>query len=280
MGVVLALMAALAYGASDFMAGVASRRVAALPVSVLAGATALVTVSATLPFLSGHGLDQRAFWYGALAGIGGAVGTLMLYRGLAAGQMSVVAPLSAVGAAAVPVIVGLATGERPSALALTGLLLALPAIGLISTTPGGGGERRAGMASGVLDGLAAGCGFGLLFVGLGKAGSGSGLWANAVEQLVALLILLGLAGARRVPLRLPAGARLQVVAVGVLGGAATSLFLVSTHHGLLSVSAVLTSLYPASTVLLAWLLLRERLSRPQLAGLGWAATAVVLIALG
>jgi drug/metabolite transporter (DMT)-like permease len=285
LAVFLGLGAAFAFGVSDFVAGRLSRRLHYALVALVGNFVAFaVTVLALLasPFA---GPVSEALLWGAASGVGGAFGTLMLYRGLGRGRMGVVAPLSALGAAVLPVLVGVALGDRPSVPAWVGVLMALPAIWLVSTSPrpekaGVGGPRVS--RGEVVDGLLAGAGFALLFVGLGVAGEGSGLWPVVAGQAssVVLLAVVLMGRLRGMGIRRPAGRDLAGAAsVGVLGGAASILYFFSTHEGLLSIVAVLTSLYPAVTVLLAAMVLHETISRRQGVGLALAGLAVVLIVL-
>ena len=199
----------------------------------------------------------------------------MLYRGLARGQMSVVGPLSAVGAAVVPVVAGIALGERPSLLAVAGVLVALPAIVLVAAS----GSVRGKLGAGLLDGLVAGLAFGILFVGLAQAGRNAGLWPVASEQTGSLLPVLAVAIKSREPLRIPVRAAGLPVLAGASGMAATLAYFYATHFSMLAIAAVLVSLYPGVTVLLARTLLHERFSPAQRAGLGLCALAVAAIAL-
>lgn len=277
----LALLCALAYGSSDFVAGLTSRRMHYAWVGLLAQTAGTVAVWAAVP-LTGGTITTRALVWGALSGIGGGVGTVALYRGLARGQMAVAGPVSAAGAAVVPVVAGLLFGERPSAVTLAGVVLVMPAIWLISSGSNDGG-RRGGLVEGAVDGLVAGLGFGLLFLGLGRAGHGSGLWPTAFGQVTALAVLVVFVAVMRGRIQGPRGTntqRLAAVGSGVLGAVATVTYLVSARFGLLVVVAVLASLYPGITVLLARVVLHERLSRWQFAGLGVAAVGIVAITLG
>lgn len=275
MAVVFGLIAAVAYGGSDFLAGLTTKRASALAVTAGVQATALGGALVALPFFTGR-LSAGVAGWGALAGVGGTVGGLALYRGLAVARMNVVAPVSGVLAAALPVVVGLASGERPGALALAGVGVALLAIALVSLSPAAGETRGWGVA----EGLAAGTGFGVVFIGLQRAGDSSGVWPLVSAQSVAvvLAVALGLAGGRRV---LPQRHAIPgIVLAGGLAFAATLLYLLATRRGLLTVVAVLVSLYPAGTVILAAVVLRERSTRVQVAGMAAAAAAVTLIALG
>ena len=289
MAVALGLAAALAYGLGDFLAGLLSRRLHYVLVEVIGHVVACALTVLALLVSTRTSPSSQALLWGAASGVGSALGTLVLYRGLGRGRMGVVAPLSALGAAVLPVIIGVALGDRPSALAWTGVVLALPAIWLVSTTgrslQGPAEEVPAGppvLATGVVDGLLAGVAFALLFVGLNLAGDGSGLWPVAVGQASALVLLalftvgtLRRLGIVRLAPRQIAGS----ITVGVLGAAAAVAYFLSTHAGLLSIVAVLTSLYPAVTVLLAAVVLHEAVSRRQGVGLLLAGAAVALIVL-
>jgi drug/metabolite transporter (DMT)-like permease len=287
MAVLLGLGAALAYGLGDFLAGLLSRRVHYALVAVVGHVVACALTALMVVVTAPTRPSSQALLWGAASGVGSALGTLVLYRGLGRGRMGVVAPLSALGAAVLPVIIGVALGDRPSGLAWTGVALALPAIWLVSTTGSSiqdpAEEVPVGppvLATGVVDGLLAGVAFALLFVALNLAGDGSGLWPVAVGQACALVLLALFSvgsfrklDSRRLAPRQVGGA----VSVGVLGAAAAVLYFVSTQIGLLSIVAVLTSLYPAATVLLAAVVLHETVSRRQGAGLLLAAAAVALI---
>jgi len=275
MGIVLGLAAALLYGSSDFGGGVASRRFGSLRVTVIGSAVATVLAWATLGVVGGPGPTVRAVAWGLASGLAGGIGTMVLYRGLARGQMSVVGPVSAVGAAVVPVAAGVALGERPGLVAIAGVLVSLPAIVLVAAS----GPVRGKLRGGLLDGLAAGLAFGILFVGLAQAGRNAGLWPVASEQTGALLVTLAAAVKSRQPLRIPLRAAGLPVFAGASGMAATLAYFYATHFSMLAIAAVLVSLYPGVTVLLARTLLHERFSPAQRAGLGLCALSVAAIAL-
>jgi drug/metabolite transporter (DMT)-like permease len=275
MGILLGLAAALLYGSSDFGGGLASRRSGPLRVSVIGSAAATVLAWAALIMSGGPGPDVRAVTWGLAAGLAGGAGTLALYRGLARGQMSVVGPVSAVGAAVVPVAAGIALGERPGVLTVAGVLVALPAIVLVAAS----GSVRGRLGSGLFDGLAAGLAFGILFIGLAQAGQHAGMWPVASEQTGTLLVTLAVAAASREPLKLPVRAAGLPVLAGASSVAAALAYYYATHISMLAVAAVLTSLYPGVTVLLARAILRERFSPAQRAGLGLCTLAIIAIAL-
>src|SRR6516165_2325692 len=275
MGILLGLAAALLYGSSDFGGGLASRHLGPLRVAVIGSVAATVLAWAVLIMCGGPGPSARAVAWGLGSGLAGGTGTLVLYRGLARGQMSVVGPVSAVGAAVVPVVAGIATGERPSVLAVAGVLVALPAIALAAAS----GSVRGKLGAGLIDGLAAGLAFGILFIGLAQAGRNAGLWPVASEQTGALLPVLAVAVKTRVPLRIPVRTASLPVLAGASGTAATLTYFYATHYSMLAIAAVLVSLYPGFTVLLARVVLHERFSPAQRAGLGLCALAVAAIAL-
>lgn len=282
MAVLLALCSALAYGFSDFLGGVLARRTSPWQVAVVAQTSSTVCVAALAFVVHGHPHGPDFAW-AALAGVGSGAGAAFLYRGFAAGRMGVVAPVSAVGAAVVPVVVGAATGERPALLVWLGILVALPGIWLVSSEPAdplAEAGRRASVAGGLTDGVLAGLGFGMLFAALGQIPQGAGWWPLTVAQatgIPAVVLLATLLRQDWLP-RHPA-ARWALLA-GPLSAGATGFFLLATQAGFLTVAGVLASLYPASTVLLAAVVLHERVHRAQGLGLGLCAVAIACVAGG
>jgi drug/metabolite transporter (DMT)-like permease len=278
--ILLALASALAYGAADFLGGVLSRRSHYARVSLLAQIVA-GTGSLVASLVVGGRPSGASLAWGALSGLGGGLGTLALYRGLARGKMNVVGPLSGVLAAALPALFGFVLGERPGPVAMAGLGLALPAVWLTARPEGTAGTAKTA-SSGALDGVLAGLGFSVLFIGLQRAGRGEGLWPTAASQIVAALPMIALhAGTLRRPAE-PQDRWLRQgpILAGVLVALAAICFFLGTQRGLLTVVAVLTSLYPAVTVALAHWFLAERIGRWQGVGLALAAVSVVLISSG
>jgi drug/metabolite transporter (DMT)-like permease len=278
MAALLALSAAVAYGVGDFLGGVAARRRPATVVVLWSHVVGLVLLLALAPLVGGSA-SARALTVGAAAGLLGGIGVALFYRGLSVGTMSVVAPVAALLSAAVPVVAGLAAGERPAPAALAGIAIALAAIVAVSREPAGAGHphlRWQPLALAVGAGLA----FGLFFVAIAHAGPGAGVWP-LVAARVASVTLFAALGAVRLTSRPspPSEALGPIVGCGVLDAGANVCFLLALDHGLMSVVAVLTALYPAGTVLLARYVLGERLGPVQRAGLGLAAVAAVLIAL-
>lgn len=227
--------------------------------------TTLVAVIARQPIS-----HMDAAW-AVVAGLGAGAGTALLYRGLARGSMGVVAPMSAVTAALVPMTVGIATGERPGAWAAVGICLALPAIWLISA------DTRETSRGGTWDGLWSGLGFGVYFLGSGQIEPDHALTPLALIQAVAFVPIVLLASMRREPLLPRARSAWTVLWIGPLVAAANAAFLWAVGLGQLVITSVLASLYPAVTVALAAFALHERIRRWQGVGLGLAAIAVILI---
>jgi len=274
--IVLALASALVYGTADFLGGLASRRVAAVVVTFVSQCAGLASLLVVLPFVQGDGLVGTDLAWGAAGGLAGAAALVCFYWALAAGTMSVVAPLTAVVSAIVPVATGLALGERPSGWALLGVGMALPAIALIARETAGGRPRVRRRV--LLAALAAGVGFGFFFVALARTSGDTGLWplVGARTASIALLaVVLLVTGGRPVVV---AEARLMVLVAGVLDTTANALYLAAASQGLLSLVAVIAALYPASTVVLARVVLGERMQRWQLGGFALAALAVGLVA--
>lgn len=275
MGVLLALGAALAYGLSDFVGGLASRRTSAWPVAFVGSTASMLGAVVLALILPGDPATRDLAWGGA-AGVGSGLGGAFLYRGFAAGRMGVVAPVSAVGAALLPVAVGVLGGERPSLLVWLGMAAAVPGIWWVSREP----DEVTGLADGLVDGLLAGAGFGLLFAATGQIPESAGLWPLALSQCVGL-VTVAVAAAALGEQWLPStpGHAWGVVA-GLLATAAVLSFLLATQTGMLTVAAVLTSLYPAVTIVLAATVLGEPIHRWQTVGLLCCAVAVGLVAAG
>ncbi|HET6940257.1 MAG TPA: DMT family transporter [Nocardioides sp.] len=279
MTVLLSLLAAASYGLSDFNGGIFSKRGGPWAVSLVAQlfGTLLVLVVAVV---DGGSPDRSDLAWALVAGVGNGFGTAFLYRGLSSGRMGVVAPVSGVGAVVVPVLVGVVTGERPDLSVWTGVVLALPAIWLVSREPTSTVDGAVPGGSGVVDGILAGLGFGALFAALAQIPAEAGFLPLALNQLVAGVAIVVVAMSLKQDWLPRSRWALGGAISGCLGALATGLFLVATHHGLLSVAAVITSLYPAFTVLLAAALLRERVHRAQGLGLALCAASVALVAAG
>lgn len=280
MAAVLALVSAVGYGISDFSGGLASRRAPAIAIVLVSNSLTLVIALLAVALLPGSAYHLGDVTWGIAAGTVGVVGVVLLYRGLAIGPMSVVAPLTAVLSAIVPVVVGVIRGERPGALALGGVALALPAMVLV----GRESDARVGApvsGAALLSALAAGVSFGGFYVLLAQTGSDGGAWPLVGQRAasVAILLVLTAVAVRRGTPALPRGRGLGLaVTAGITDFVANLAYVLATHRGLLALVAVLSSLYPATTVLLARAILGERLARGQMGGLLLAVAAVALIA--
>ena len=277
-----ALLSAVLYGSADFLGGLATRRSSLVPVMFFSQLAGLITLLLVLPFWPAATATRADFGWGAAAGGALGVGLTLLYHGLATGKMSVVAPVTAVLAVLVSAAVGIALGDRLSMGAFLGVALAIIAITLISQDgvrqpPGG---QKLGMPQGLSAALWAGGLIGVFFVALKQSSPTSGLLPLVSARLAALLVLTGIAFWRRSPLR----AGRQVVWLIAGGGAldifANILYLLAARLGMLTIAATLASLYPASTIVLARLVLGERLRWIQVAGIACAGVGVVLIGAG
>jgi drug/metabolite transporter (DMT)-like permease len=275
MAAVLAAASALVFGAGDFLGGIASRRAPVLAVVAVSQLAGLVLLGIALPLLGGAPSGADLVW-GGFAGLAGGTGLLLFYRALAAGVMSVVAPVTATCAAGVPVLAGLAQGERPGALALVGVAIALLATALVSR---GESPATAGARPALAGALAAGVAFGAFFVLLDRTAAAAGLWPLLTARTASVGLIVVAALSTRRTLRPTPQALPATLGAGVLDMTANVLYLLAVQRGLLSLVAVLASLYPVSTVLLARTLLGERLRGIQGAGVAFALAAVVLITL-
>jgi drug/metabolite transporter (DMT)-like permease len=274
---VLALAGSLAYGGADFLGGLAARGAHVLRVTVIAAPASLLVELVLWPAV-GARFDAGAIAWGAGSGVASAAAFALLYRTLALGPMSVLSPITALVSATLPVAVGLLGGEHLTALAVVGTVLALVAIVIVS----GGGEAGAVRPSQTALWLAFGAGaaIALQLVCLDQAPKGTGVAPLLVGRAVSSLVLVGAALALRSRLGEERPSRWASIGAGAFDSLANFAFLIAVQHGELAIVAVITALYPAGTVLLARLLLAERLARVQVAGLGLAAVAVSLLALG
>lgn len=279
--VALALLTAVSYGVSDFVGGILSKSRSAWSVAALSyvGAIPIALVAAVLA--GGHP-SLADFAWAAGGGIGGGLGIGALYSGLARGRMAVVAPISGIGPVLIPAAVGLAIDQVPSAIAWVGIALAFPAVYLIPRVPrrdGAGGVDRASSAD-VLAGLVAALGFGSQYALIGQIDHGAGLFPIVVLMTAAAGTVIVIATALGEPWRSRRGEPLTPLIAGALSAVAVISFTFATRLGLLPVVSVVGALYPAATVILAAIVLGERLGRVQAVGLALATVAVVLVTLG
>jgi drug/metabolite transporter (DMT)-like permease len=272
----LALVSSLAYGVSDFLGGLKSRSLPLLSVLLVSQASALALIVVVV-MVGGDDPPVDHLHYGVIAGLCEALGVAALYRGLATGTMSVVAPIGA-AAPVVAVLAGIVLGELPSELQGLGIALAIAGIVAISVDdqePGGGG-----LGPSVVFGLLTALGFGGFFVAMDSASEGSVPWALLAARVTTVTIFgLAFAVGRR-PLRVRPREITWLVGIGALIVSADSLYAVASTKGLLSVVAVLSSLYPVVTIALARFCLNEHLGGIQRAGVGAALAGAAVVSIG
>jgi drug/metabolite transporter (DMT)-like permease len=274
--VLLAVGSAVIWGAGDFLGGKASQRGHPLAVTTVSQLACLPVLAIGVLLFPGQAPTRADIGWGLVAGAAGFLGIVLLYRGLGSGAMSVVAPITAVTAAIVPLVIGLFVDRRPGPLALCGAGLAIVAIALVSAGPRR--ERPEVTRRLVVVALGAGAMFGLFFALLAQAGSGSGIWPLVAVRAGSLALGFAIVAGSRTSLRLPPQTLRWAAPAGVGDILANACYLVAAQHGPLSIVAPVAALYPATTVLLAMAVERERVRPVQLAGLGLAASALVLIA--
>ncbi len=281
MVIVFALAAAVLYGSADFLGGAASRRLRAssvLTVSAPAGAAVLLAAA----LLAGGRPELAGVPWAAAAGACGGVGLIIFYAGLAAGPMRVVAPVSALVSTVLPVGVAIASGERPGLAVYLGGLICVLATVLVSVEKSQPDTRHPPVTRGLAYGVAAGIMFGLFFVFLRVAATSGVLWPSALSRATGAVIVLGVAvwvGAP--PAWRGASPRMlaAVIGSGLLDAIANVCYVLATRAGLFGIAVVLTSLYPGVTVLLARLVLGERIRPVQLAGLLLAIAGIAVVSL-
>lgn len=276
MSILFGLLAAAFYGAADFCGGFATKRSDMYAVTATSQASGLLLLLVLLPVLGGH-FTQQALLYGAIGGICGAGGVLLLYHALSIGKMGVVSPITAVLAAAVPVVAGFALGDRLTMWQIVGIAVALVSVVLISlsTEPDGRFEFS---TAGVREAIASGVLLGAYLLFLSLAGEKAGAYPLLFARVASVVVLALCAGALRRPVIPARGSVAIVLLTGVIDMSANVLYVLSVYAGYLSIAAVLTSLYPGSTVLLARIVLGERLAIVQKIGVALALAGVALIA--
>jgi drug/metabolite transporter (DMT)-like permease len=277
--VLLALAASVSWGLSDFVAGVRSRSLPVLAVLAVSMPAGLLAIGAVVAVRAEAPPDMATSLSAAGAGVAATVGIAALYRAMAVGAIAVVAPLSTTGAA-IPVVVGLARGERPGALQYVGIALALAGVALAAREA----EERAApgrrVAAGVGLALVAAAGFGTFFVAIDSASGEDAAWATFWQRAAGTALVLAAVAYVRPRLPRAPAALAPLLLVGALDMTATGLFAAASTRGLVSLVSVLASLYPVTTVALAFAFLGERLARVQAAGVTLALGGVVLIAAG
>ncbi len=294
MGILLGLIAGFAYGAADFIGGLASRRTSVFPIVGLSQLVGLISLACLLPLIPAAHPKASDLLLGLSAGVAGSLGIVMLYRGLAIGRMSVVSPITAVLAASAPVTYGILFGERPTILQLVGVALALVAVILVSLRPSGDqrnadGDHESGRLpapsqsndrAGVLEACLSGVGIGAFYILLSRTSHDAGLWPIVSSRTASTTMIALAALFTGRSLRPTQASLFPIAATGLLDVAANACYLLATRRALLALAAVLASLYPASTVLLARIILKERFAFVQIVGMMCAGAGIVLMTAG
>jgi len=282
--ILLGLLTAAFFGAGDFCGGLSAKRTSVIVVIGVSHLIGLIGVTVVALFIAEE-FTTGDFLIGILAGVAGGIGVGLLYRGLARGPMAVVAPLTAITAAAVPSLWGVANGESFTAVAWIGIAVAGIAI-VLTSLPGGQAASAPIGAQIIIEGLAAGAFFGIFFILFDVTEEATAPWPVVGARLITAVLLLAWRAANQ-PERWASlrsarsrGLLSLIALTGLFDTGSNVLFLIATSFGDLTIIAVLSSLYPVSTVILARFVLDERMSKVQLTGLVAAISATVLIALG
>ncbi|HEX4717365.1 MAG TPA: DMT family transporter [Thermoleophilaceae bacterium] len=279
LGIGLALLASLAWGFGDFIGGAKSRVLPVLVVIVCSQVVGFVWIAGVAAIAHEPVPGGREAAFAALSALAGTAGLACFFRAIAIGKMSLVVPIASM-AGVVPVIVGIATGDRPSVVQLAGMVIALAGAVLASREPDEGARGGSKLAAGVLLAALSAFLWGWFFLALDVASDGGAVWASLINRTTSLALLLVAAAIMRPHL---AAARPHMAALalaGTLDVSANLLFAAATTKGLVSLVSVAGSLYPVVTVLLARVVLKERVHRVQELGVAAALGGVVLIAAG
>ena len=273
MSVFFAALSALCYGAADYTGGRATRQSPVFAVLILSQLAGLIGILVVAPFVPDTTIRLSDMLWGAAAGVSGVVGLALLYRALATTVAAIASPTAALVGAAAPVVAGALMGEQPGLLGWIGIGVAIPAVLLLTAERRGGeGAERA-----LLLGVLAGLGFGGFFVFISQTSADSGFWPLASSKVVSIALAFAVSLFSRGQLRVNRPSRVPAIAAGVLDMGANILFLLASRIGLLAISGVVSSLYPAPTVILASILDRQKLSRLRIAGLILALAGVALM---
>jgi uncharacterized membrane protein len=272
--ILFGLLSALTWGAGDFNGGLAAKRSNPYGVIAVAHIISLGLLLALIPIIGEPVPPMQDWLWGGAAGLTGAVGLLLLYRALAEGRMSVAAPVSALLAAALPVLVGIFRDGNPGLWVLFGFVLALAAVWLVS-----GGEGLAIRFDELRQPVIAGISFGAFFIFMERASQTSLLWPLVAIRLVSITSMLGYAIITRQPWLPKRESLVPIILSSILDTIGNAAYALSARTGRLDVAAVLGALYPGATVLLAWVFLKENISRIQTLGILLALGAIVMLTL-
>ena len=278
----LALGSAVLYGSADFFGGLTARRANTIATVFVSQFVGLILLLLVLPFLPAATVSSRDWVWGFVAGFSGGIGVALLYRALAIGKMAVVAPTTAVIAAIIPVVFAFVLGERLRPLTLSGIALALVAIALVSRPAQSAASERGQAKSrtvppGFALALLAGVAVGVFFLSLARTTAAAGMWPLIAARIASIVLFGTIALGTGRSLLMDGRATVTAVTGGALDMAANALYMIAARIGPLSIVVTLASLYPASTVILARVVLGERLSFVQISGIVCALAAVLVI---
>jgi drug/metabolite transporter (DMT)-like permease len=276
--VVFALLTAVVYGIADYSGGRGSRLASSFTVTFVGQCAGFVGVLMLALFIGDPVPSGHDLFISAAAGVAGSLGLLGFYRAMASGSMTIVAPITALVGTTIPVIWGLVGGERPGFISYVGMVVAVFAVVLV-TDALGVQDKRTPLNIVVLAVIAGAC-FATIFIAFDHVSSDAGLWPLLALRSVSLPIVFGVVLATRHPLRTKGEATRWALTSGILDSAANGFYLIAARHGLLSVVAVIASLYPVSTLVLATSLDKEKLHPAQWVGVGLALVALVLVSAG
>jgi drug/metabolite transporter (DMT)-like permease len=278
MAVALGVLVALSWGSADFLGGFTSQRLHTVTVLLVSQSFGLGAAILLVVALRDEAPDAHVFVLSAIAGVVGVGALWLLFRGLATGRMSVVAPLSAVGGGVLPVAWGLLHGEHPTALALVGVVLALIAVVIV----GRGAEHdpvpSIPPTQELALGIGSGIGFGVVLILFSESATDSGMWPLLIARCAAVPMLAALAFALGRSVRVPGPDLVPVAGAGLFDVGANAMVLLAVRRGLLSLVAPVAALYPATTVVLARIILHEKIGRQRVGGLALGLAGLALIA--
>lgn len=278
LSILFGLSSGLSWGAGDFAGGIASRKLGTYRAVIFQEIVGLALVLVAVAIMGEPFLSVHALIYAILSGVAGNMGLLLFYHALGTRTMSIAAPVSALMTAILPVLVAFLTEGLPTLLTLLGFIFALAAVWLIAQDHDPGRGMRAHLSD-LMYPLFAGVGFGLFFIFIHEAARASTIWPMIASRITGVIIVGLFMLVRRMDWRLDSSVRFPVLASGVLDISGNLFFILASQIGRLDVAAVLGSLYPGITVLLAWLILKERLTRVQWLGVAAALAAILLLTL-
>jgi len=277
MVLIYALISAFTFGTADYLGGLSTRKNSSLTVVAWSQGMGLLTALIVAPLLGASALSVTDILWGMAAGLSGAVGVSLLYRGLASGLASIVSPMAALTGAAIPVLFGLLIGERPTLLTWIGIALALPAILLLSLE---GGEKNPWKWKSFQLGFFAGTSFGFFFILIARSADTAGMWPLLAARCTTVPIFFLVILSARKPLKPVQGTWLTVIFSGILDMMANMFYLLAARTGYLILAVILTALYPAPTVFLQSLFFKEKLNPARIIGMILAIAGAALIGIG